>query len=167
MGALIELVLAQPIASAGMIARELGVSPRAAQNLVAELGLREAPARRLWVDPVEPRNDATGSGPNSGEGRVAVRPAGRRVTRNVMVAWSGYDALRTDANRTKMVQQQLEEELVPAGPASILRVAGKENAVEAPTFGQAAKEYIQHLLARVVLDPRNCHLVVAARKRSY
>jgi hypothetical protein len=51
LGALIDLVLAQPIASAGMIARELGVTPRAAQNLVAELGLREATGRgryRAW-----------------------------------------------------------------------------------------------------------------------
>jgi hypothetical protein len=50
-GALIDLVLAHPIASAGMIAKELGVTPRAAQNLVAELGLREATGRgryRAW-----------------------------------------------------------------------------------------------------------------------
>ncbi len=51
LAALIELVLAQPIASAGLIAKELGVTPRAAQNLVAELGLREATGRgryRAW-----------------------------------------------------------------------------------------------------------------------
>jgi hypothetical protein len=51
MGALIDLVLTHPIASAGMIARELSVTPRAAQNLVAELGLREATGRgryRAW-----------------------------------------------------------------------------------------------------------------------
>jgi hypothetical protein len=51
MGALIDLVLAKPIASAGMIAKELAVTPRAAQNLVAELGLREATGRgryRAW-----------------------------------------------------------------------------------------------------------------------
>ncbi|WP_158816046.1 RHE_PE00001 family protein [Methylocapsa sp. S129] len=48
---LIDLVLARPIASVGMIAKELGVTPRAAQNLVAELGLREATGRgryRAW-----------------------------------------------------------------------------------------------------------------------
>jgi hypothetical protein len=51
MGALVELVLAHPIASARMIAKQLGVTPRAAQNLVAELGLREATGRgryRAW-----------------------------------------------------------------------------------------------------------------------
>jgi Protein of unknown function (DUF1612)/HTH DNA binding domain len=51
LGALIDVVLATPIASAGLIARELGVTPRAAQNLVAELGLREATGRgryRAW-----------------------------------------------------------------------------------------------------------------------
>jgi hypothetical protein len=51
MGALIEVVMAHPITSAGMIAKELGVTPRAAQNLVAELGLREATGRgryRAW-----------------------------------------------------------------------------------------------------------------------
>ncbi len=48
---LIEYVVTRPIASAGMIAAELGVTPRAAQNLVAELGLREATGRgryRAW-----------------------------------------------------------------------------------------------------------------------
>jgi hypothetical protein len=51
LAALIDLVLAHPIASAGLIAKELGVTPRAAQNLVAELGLREATGRgryRAW-----------------------------------------------------------------------------------------------------------------------
>jgi hypothetical protein len=51
LAALIDLVLAHPIASVGMIAKELGVTPRAAQNLVAELGLREATGRgryRAW-----------------------------------------------------------------------------------------------------------------------
>ena len=49
--ALVEFVLARPIASAGMIAAELGVTPRAAQTMVAELGLREITGRgryRAW-----------------------------------------------------------------------------------------------------------------------
>ena len=49
--ALLDYVLARPIVSAGMIAAELGITPRAAQNLVAELGLREATGRgryRAW-----------------------------------------------------------------------------------------------------------------------
>ena len=49
--ALIELVLARPLISAGMIAAELRVTPRAAQDLVAELGLREMTGRsryRAW-----------------------------------------------------------------------------------------------------------------------
>jgi hypothetical protein len=49
--ALLEYVLTRPIVSAGMIAAELGITPRAAQNLVAELGLREATGRgryRAW-----------------------------------------------------------------------------------------------------------------------
>ncbi|MBR0939230.1 RHE_PE00001 family protein [Bradyrhizobium jicamae] len=49
--ALIDYVLAKPIVSAGMIAAELGITPRAAQNLVADLGLREATGRgryRAW-----------------------------------------------------------------------------------------------------------------------
>lgn len=48
---LIELVLARPLVSAGMIAAELAVTPRAAQDLVAELGLREMTGRgryRAW-----------------------------------------------------------------------------------------------------------------------
>lgn len=48
---LIEYVLTRPIVSAGMIAAELRVTPRAAQNLVAELNLREATGRgryRAW-----------------------------------------------------------------------------------------------------------------------
>jgi hypothetical protein len=49
--ALVELILARPVASAGMIAAELGVTPRAAQDMVAELGLREMTGRgryRAW-----------------------------------------------------------------------------------------------------------------------
>ncbi|EKS26834.1 RHE_PE00001 family protein [Afipia felis] len=49
--ALIDYVLTRPIVSAAMIAKELKITPRAAQNLVAELGLREATGRgryRAW-----------------------------------------------------------------------------------------------------------------------
>ena len=49
--ALVEFILARPIASAGMIAAALGVTPRAAQTMVAELGLREITGRgryRAW-----------------------------------------------------------------------------------------------------------------------
>src|SRR5829696_1465766 len=41
--ALIDLVLARPLVSAGMIAAELGMTPRAAQDLVAALGLYQGP----------------------------------------------------------------------------------------------------------------------------
>ena len=49
--ALVEFVLARPVASAGMISAALGVTPRAAQAMVAELGLREITGRgryRAW-----------------------------------------------------------------------------------------------------------------------
>ena len=49
--ALIDYVMSRPIASAGMIAAALEITPRAAQDLVAELGLREATGRgryRAW-----------------------------------------------------------------------------------------------------------------------
>jgi hypothetical protein len=49
--ALLDYILTRPIASAGMIAKELKITPRAAQDLVAELGLREATGRgryRAW-----------------------------------------------------------------------------------------------------------------------
>ena len=49
--ALLEYVLTRPIVSAGMIAKELKVTPRAAQGMVAELGLREVTGRgryRAW-----------------------------------------------------------------------------------------------------------------------
>jgi hypothetical protein len=49
--ALIDLVLARPLVSAGMIAAELNITPRAAQDLVAALGLRELTGRgryRAW-----------------------------------------------------------------------------------------------------------------------
>lgn len=48
---LIELVTAKPLVSAGMIAKELGVTPRAALRIVEELGLREMTGRgrfRAW-----------------------------------------------------------------------------------------------------------------------
>ena len=46
--ALLDYVLARPIVSAGMIAKELKITPRAAQDLVGELGLREATGRRRY-----------------------------------------------------------------------------------------------------------------------
>jgi hypothetical protein len=49
--ALIDLVMSRPIVSAGMIAAALAITPRAAQNLVTDLGLREATGRaryRAW-----------------------------------------------------------------------------------------------------------------------
>jgi len=44
-------VISRPLVSAGIIAKELDITPRAAQNLVAELDLREATGRgryRAW-----------------------------------------------------------------------------------------------------------------------
>ncbi|MER8841843.1 RHE_PE00001 family protein [Mesorhizobium sp. M0913] len=49
--ALIELVLARPVVSAGLIAAELKIGQRAALDLVAELGIREVTGRgryRAW-----------------------------------------------------------------------------------------------------------------------
>ncbi|KQO76093.1 hypothetical protein ASF29_08800 [Rhizobium sp. Leaf262] len=48
---LIELVISRPLVSAGMIANELAVTPRAALRIVEELGLREMTGRgrfRAW-----------------------------------------------------------------------------------------------------------------------
>ena len=48
---MIELVMAKPLVSAGMIAKELSVTPRAALRIVEELGLREMTGRgrfRAW-----------------------------------------------------------------------------------------------------------------------
>ncbi|NEH46434.1 MULTISPECIES: RHE_PE00001 family protein [Rhizobium] len=48
---LIELVISRPLVSAGMIAKELAVTPRAALRIVEELGLREVTGRgrfRAW-----------------------------------------------------------------------------------------------------------------------
>jgi hypothetical protein len=46
--ALLDYVLSRPLVSAEMIAEELRITPRAAQDLVAELGLREATGRRRY-----------------------------------------------------------------------------------------------------------------------
>jgi Protein of unknown function (DUF1612)/HTH DNA binding domain len=49
--ALVDFMMARPLASAGMIAAQLGVTPRAAQDMVRELGLREMTGRgryRAW-----------------------------------------------------------------------------------------------------------------------
>jgi Mn-dependent DtxR family transcriptional regulator len=46
-----DLVRARPVVTSGLIANELGVPPRAAQGMVAELGLRELTGRgryRAW-----------------------------------------------------------------------------------------------------------------------
>ncbi|CDZ68046.1 Y4cF Protein [Neorhizobium galegae bv. orientalis] len=48
---LVELVMARPLVSAGIIAKELAVTPRAALRIVEELGLREMTGRgrfRAW-----------------------------------------------------------------------------------------------------------------------
>ncbi len=49
--ALVELVLARPVVSAGLVAAELKISQRAALDLIAELGIREITGRgryRAW-----------------------------------------------------------------------------------------------------------------------
>ncbi len=46
--ALIDFVMSRPIVSSGMVAKELSVTSRAAQDLVAELGLREATGKRRY-----------------------------------------------------------------------------------------------------------------------
>ncbi len=49
--ALVDYVMARPIISAEMITEERRITPRAAKNLVADLGLREATGRgryRAW-----------------------------------------------------------------------------------------------------------------------
>lgn len=48
---LVELVMAKPLVSAGMVAKTLAVTPQAARRIVAELGLREMTGRgrfRAW-----------------------------------------------------------------------------------------------------------------------
>jgi hypothetical protein len=48
LGQALDLVLARPIVTAELLAQELGVSARAGQNLIAELGLRELTGRRRY-----------------------------------------------------------------------------------------------------------------------
>jgi len=51
--ALLDFALTRPVVWAGMVAEELRITPRAAQDLVTELGLREATGRgryRAWGD---------------------------------------------------------------------------------------------------------------------
>ncbi|BCH68080.1 hypothetical protein RvVAT039_pl09130 (plasmid) [Agrobacterium vitis] len=48
---LVELVMAKPLVSAGMVAKTLDVTPQAARRIVLELGLREMIGRgrfRAW-----------------------------------------------------------------------------------------------------------------------
>jgi predicted transcriptional regulator len=48
---LVELVMAKPLVSAGMVAKTLEVTPQAARRIVLELGLREITGRgrfRAW-----------------------------------------------------------------------------------------------------------------------
>lgn len=46
--ALVDLVMARPLVSTGMVADDLKVSQRAAQTLIADLGLREATGRKRY-----------------------------------------------------------------------------------------------------------------------
>jgi len=48
---LVELLMAKPLVSAGMVAKTLDVTPQAARRIVGELGLREMTGRgrfRAW-----------------------------------------------------------------------------------------------------------------------
>ncbi len=45
---LIDYIMSRPIVSAGMAAKELSVTPRTVQDLVAELGLRETTGKRRY-----------------------------------------------------------------------------------------------------------------------
>ncbi|UXU08314.1 RHE_PE00001 family protein [Agrobacterium tumefaciens] len=48
---LVELIMAKPLVSAGMVAKTLGITPQAARRIVLELGLREMTGRgrfRAW-----------------------------------------------------------------------------------------------------------------------
>ena len=47
---LVELVMAKPLVSAGMVVKALEVTPQAARRIVLELGLREMTGRgRFWA----------------------------------------------------------------------------------------------------------------------
>ena len=48
LGQALDFALARPLVTAEMLAKELGVSARAGQNLIAELGLRELTGRRRY-----------------------------------------------------------------------------------------------------------------------
>ena len=82
--ALLDYALTRPIVSAGMIAQELGITPRAAQDLVAALGLREGDrtktlsgmggSRRARVSAVLRRAADAGSPARSSSGRERGRP---------------------------------------------------------------------------------------------
>ena len=92
--ALLDYVLTRPIVSAGMIAAELGLHPRAAQNLVVELGLREATGRGRYRG-VERLVDRKSRRRKSGQGVAGLlkgsvaRPAGLEAARNMI-----FEALR-------------------------------------------------------------------------
>jgi HTH DNA binding domain len=80
--ALIDLVLAVPLATAGLIAKRLKVTPRAAQDLVAELGLRELtglgePAVTVPDAPAPPVESEFLAGSSPGETGKGRRNAGR------------------------------------------------------------------------------------------
>jgi hypothetical protein len=52
LSALIDLAMQRPLISTGLVAKELKITPRAAQTLIAELGLRESTGRsryRAWT----------------------------------------------------------------------------------------------------------------------
>ncbi len=47
---LVELVMAKPLVSAGMVAKTLDVTPQAARRIVLELGLRSYPPPNVTVE---------------------------------------------------------------------------------------------------------------------
>ena len=86
------------------------------------------------IDAIEPGHNATVVAPSPEEVFVTRARAWWRVTRYVVIPWHSDDLICREAKRTEVFGEQVQDEFVPAGFATALCVAGKENAIERARF---------------------------------
>jgi hypothetical protein len=87
-----------------------------------------------------------------------------------VIAGDRHDTPGRDPNRAEVLEEQIEQQLVPAWAAPILRITREKYAVELPIFAreslsQASEQQIQQFLARILLDTRYRYLVIVPRER--
>lgn len=98
------------------------------------------------IDPVEPGYNASTLAPRRAEVPVPLRRTGVIRSIDIVVARSGDDPPGCDAEGGKVVEQQIEQQLVAALPSTVLCVSGEDHPIESATFAlQSFRQALEHL----------------------